>query len=192
MAGFVVLDFETTGLDPQEEQVIEIGAVKLDDNLNEVGSFNVYVQLEGGRVLREFIKNYTGITEKELEYGMGRHAAMRSLKDFIGHSTVVAQFASFDLSFLHPWKVPYRFICTRSMSQLLGYQKNGLKDLVARYGVELVNHHRAVDDARATVEVFKIMKEELDAKGIEYDNIMTERADRKLNYKSPFAKVITL
>lgn len=190
---YVVLDFETTGLDYKTEQVIEIGAIKLDREFNEIGSLHTMVKLTEGNELSEFIQNYTGIKPADLHEGLSEVTALNMLKDFIGSSVVVAQHAPFDLSFLAKAIEPEVFIDTRSLSRLINPdEKAGLKDLVARYGVELVGHHRSMNDVKATIEVLKIMMDEAKEKGIMPFNIIVSSADRPLNFVPLTAVVIDL
>ena len=91
---YLVLDFETTGLDYKTEQVIEVGAIKYDEDFNEVGMFHTYVKLYVKHGLSDFIKDLTGITEEKLEYGMNEGDAMHTIATMIDEETiVVAQFA---------------------------------------------------------------------------------------------------
>jgi DNA polymerase III subunit epsilon len=190
---YVVLDFETTGLDYKTEQVIEVGAIRLDHDFKELGTLHLMVKLKKGKELPPFITELTGITKDDLRNGISEFNAMQILHRFIGNDIVVAQFASFDLGFLSKYMQPKKFICTRSMSRLLNpKEKASLKDLVQRYGVELKNHHRALDDVTATAEVFKIMKREADERGIEYLNVMVNANDRPLRYIPENAKVINI
>ena len=194
---FTVLDFETTGLKANEEQVIEIGAVKLDKYFKPVSQINILVKLEEGRELRPFITELTGITKEDLENGVqDEYVALTMLQRFIGDDIVVAQFASFDLSFLAKVMKPKYFICTRSVSRFLDNDKKaGLKDLVPRYGAKLDNHHRALSDVEATVEIFKSMMARLTANGYVIDhvlNMMVQSNERRLSYIPENTNVITM
>ncbi|PGM50858.1 PolC-type DNA polymerase III [Bacillus thuringiensis] len=188
---FTVLDFETTGLNYNEEQVIEIAAKRLNDKLEVVKEFHTMVKLTGGRKLKPFITELTGINEADLKHGMHEENAMELLKRFIGDTIVVAQFASFDLSFLSKVIKPKQYICTRSLSRLINpTEKAGLADLVKRYNVKLDGHHRAMNDVDATIEVFKIMKSEADEKGIEYMNTIVDSKERPLMYLPLYVNVV--
>lgn len=188
---FTVLDFETTGLDYNNEQVIEIAAKRLNNKLEVVDSFHTLVALNEGKTLTPFISELTGIQTKDLKRGMPEPIAMELLKRFIGDSVVVAQFASFDLSFLSKVLKPKQYICTRSLSRLINpTEKAGLADLVARYGVTLDGHHRAMNDVDATIEVFKIMKDEADVIGIDYMNVIVDSSERPLKYVPLHANVV--
>jgi DNA polymerase III subunit epsilon len=190
---YVVLDFETTGLDYKTEQVIEVGAIRLDHDFKELGTLHLMVKLKKGKKLPPIITELTGIVEDDLKNGISEFNAMQILNRFIGNDIIVAQFASFDLGFLSKYMQPKKFICTRSLSRLLNpKEKASLKDLVQRYNVKLENHHRALDDVKATAEVFKIMKREADERGIEYLNVMVNATDRPLRYIPENAKVINI
>jgi DNA polymerase III subunit epsilon len=190
---YTIIDFETTGLDYLTEQVIEIGAVKYDNNFNEVGRLHTMVQLTEGRKLPQFIKDLTGITEQDTYTGVPEAVGLNMLKDFIGKSIVVAQHAPFDLSFLAKAVEPEQFIDTRSLSRLIDPDKKaGLKDLCERYGVKLENHHRSINDVEATAQVLQIMLEEARALGLPVTNIVVKSPDRDLNFIPLSAMVIPL
>lgn len=180
---YIVFDFETTGLNYKEEQVIEIASAKLDKDLNPVDTFSTFVALTGDRKLPQFIRQLTGITEDDLLEGMPEDEAMNKLKEFIGDSIVVAQFASFDLSYLSKVLLPEQFICTRSMARMLRpTEPASLSNLVKIYGVSNLDPHRAYADVEATIEVFRQQKKECDEKGIEYMNVLIDSNERPLNY----------
>jgi DNA polymerase III subunit epsilon len=189
---YVVLDFETTGLDYLTEQVIEIGAIKLDQQFNEIGTLHTMVKLTEGKELPTKITELTGITVQDTYEGVSEVTGLNMLKDFIGNSIVVAQHAPFDLSFLSKAVEPELFIDTRSLSRMLHPdEKAGLKDLCERYGVELV-HHRSISDVKATIEVFKILMKEAKETGTPFLNIIVSAPDRPLNFVPLSAVVIDL
>lgn len=180
---YIVFDFETTGLDYKTEQVIEIAGAKLDKDLNPIGTYNTMVALNEGRTLPQFIRQLTGISTKDLKNGKPEDVAMQELKDFIGDSIVIAQFASFDLSYLSKVLLPEKFICTRSMARMLRPKEYAsLKNLIKIYGIDNLDPHRAYADVEATIEVFKKQKAECDAKGIEYMNVLIDSDERPLSY----------
>lgn len=181
---YIVFDFETTGLEANKEQVIEIASAKLDENLEPIETYSTLVRLNEGRTLPQFIRQLTGITAEELEEkGIPERHAMKQLKEFIGDNIVVAQFASFDLSFLAKVLVPEKFICTRSMARLLRPEEYAsLSNLIKIYGIENLDPHRAYADVEATIEVFKKQKAECDEKGIEYMNVLIDSNERPLKY----------
>lgn len=180
---YIVFDFETTGLNYKEEQVIEIAAARLDKDLNPVATLNMMVALNEGRILPQFISQLTGIRADDLKDGVPEAEAMQQLKEFIGDDIVIAQFASFDLSYLSKVMLPEKFICTRSMARLLRpTEYASLSNLIKIYGVTNLDAHRAYADVEATIEVFKCQKKECDEKGIEYMNVLIDSNERPLSY----------
>lgn len=179
---YVVIDFETTGLNYLDEQIVEVGAVRLNSKLEPVGTLHTMVRLTEGRNLPEFITNLTGIKQEDLLYGVSETVALNMLKDFIGKSIVIAHHAPFDLSFLASAVEPEFFIDTRAMSQLLHpEEKAGLKDVAERYGIEF-KHHRSLSDVHATIDAFKHMKAEAEQRGLPYTNLVFSTEERPLKF----------
>ena len=94
----IVLDFETTGLSPdQGERAIEIGAVKIVDG-EVVDTFQQLMY--PGRRINSFIEDYTGITNSMLKDAPPCAEVMREFSHFIEGFNLVAHNASFDSRFL--------------------------------------------------------------------------------------------
>ncbi|MEH6974970.1 MULTISPECIES: 3'-5' exonuclease [unclassified Bacillus (in: firmicutes)] len=181
---YVVIDLETTGLDYQNDQIIEIGAIKIDDWCDEIDRFHTMVALEEGRELPEFITKLTGITAKDLEDAPSEAEALNSLREFIGDSIVVAQNAPFDLSFISRGGIePEHFHCTRAMVRFVEPELSAsLKDVVKRNNIELNGHHRALNDVEATIEVFKRYLPRVAKEYNGFLNIVQDSADRPLKF----------
>ncbi|MCW8883875.1 MAG: 3'-5' exonuclease [Motiliproteus sp.] len=94
----VVLDFETTGLSPnQGDRAIEIGAVKLQQG-QIVDRFQSL--MNPGQHINSFIENYTGISNQMLQSAPPCHEVMDAFAEFIDGYSLVAHNASFDQRFL--------------------------------------------------------------------------------------------
>ncbi|MGG0308281.1 3'-5' exonuclease [Priestia megaterium] len=190
MKTYVVLDLETTGLDYTKEQITEIGAIKIDENFNEIRRFHTMVALEEGRELPEFITKLTGITEDDLKGQPNEKLALNSLEYFIGDSIVVAQNAPFDLSFISRGGIePEKFICTRALARYVEPELSAsLKDVTKRNGISLEGHHRALNDVEATIEVLKTY---LSRAGGDYDpyNVVLDEPSRPLKFKPKHSEV---
>lgn len=156
---YLVFDLETTGLDYKTEQIIEVAAILYDDKFNQLDSFHTFVSLEEGRVLSDFIKEYTGITEEDLANKPTEEQAVKAFEQLIGsNTTVVAQYAPFDFSFIAKWGIePERFICTKSLTVLADGTEvsSSLKPTCERLGIQLDNAHSAMDDTKATAKVLE-------------------------------------
>jgi DNA polymerase-3 subunit epsilon len=196
---YIIIDFETTGLDYNVEQVTEIAAIRTDEDLNVVDSFQTYVKLEGGRTLSDFIKNLTGFTDEFLEEnGISQDVALQSLKDFIyaeglAEPTIVAHHAPFDFSFMKKHITPVRFICTRVLSRLVEpNEKASLADVAKRLGISNEGHHKAANDIEVTRQILKRYKPVAEANTLNYRNVVIDSSERPLNFIPANSSVIQL
>ncbi|TLU61817.1 3'-5' exonuclease [Thalassotalea litorea] len=94
----VVLDFETTGLSPDNgDRAIEIGAVRLRKG-KPVDTFQAL--MNPGRRVNSFIEQYTGITNRMLQSAAPNAEVMEAFWQFLGDDNLLAHNASFDKKFL--------------------------------------------------------------------------------------------
>ncbi len=188
---YTFIDLETTGLDYETEQIIEIAAVSTDLE-REYGRMQMFVRLEKGRELSEFITNLTGITTEDLKGGNISEPAVYSLGQFAAGTTVVAHNAPFDLAFLSKLGMePQSFVCTRALAKLVEPTESAsLKDVCARHDIDLTGHHRAMNDVLATIEVFRKLAPIAEARGIDYRNVVVSSPERPLNFVPYNAKVV--
>ena len=170
---FVVIDLETTGGAPHLGAAItEIGAVKVKAG-EVLQEFNTFVNPEHPVPL--YITELTGINDAMLAGAPTTYEVFPSLMDFLGdhQSTVlVAQNAPFDLSFLkyaasinkYPWPnfpVLDTAIIARKVLTRDEVPNCRLGTLAEFFGTSTTPNHRALDDARATVDVFHGLLERL-------------------------------
>lgn len=153
---FVALDLETTGLDPERDRIIEIGAVRFTVDGDEVESFQTLVN--PGRALPYFAERLTGIASSEVRGAPALSEVAGDLRGFVGDYPVVGQNIGFDLAFLRREGIIFdgQAFDTAAMSRFLvpGRQSRGLMDLAATLGVEAGDHHRALADARTAAAIF--------------------------------------
>lgn len=179
---YLVLDFETTGLDHKKEQVTEVAALKYDESFNQIGAFHTYVNLHVAHGLSDFIKDLTGITEEKLEQGISEKNAMAALANLIDEETiVVAQYAPFDFAYLSNYGIlPSNYICTKTLTNIAEpFAKSNLGETCKRNGIDLKNAHTAIADVKATAKLLKLRLEQ--GYGT-YQNYVTEQPDRPLNF----------
>jgi DNA polymerase-3 subunit epsilon len=169
----VVLDFETTGLSPnQGDRAIEIGAVKLV-NGEVVDSFQQLMN-PGFRV-SSFIENYTGITNNMLTNAPSCDEVMASFSEFIADENLIAHNASFDKRFLDAeferinCDYSGEFACSLLVARRL------IQDAPSHKLGELVRYrninndgvfHRALADAQVTAKLWLEMVNDLEQSGI--------------------------
>lgn len=184
-----VLDLETTGLDPHDNQIIEIFArrVWLDDRNNITGydDFHRFVRLNEGQARDDFNRKLTNISDEILaEQGIDEKEAIRELAKFVGYTTVVAQYAPFDLGFLfiRGNLLFKKFIDTRTMSKIAEPTESAsLSKVCARHGIVREVEHRAEADVIDTIKVFQIQEPVMREKGFDYLNVAASFADRPLD-----------
>jgi DNA polymerase-3 subunit epsilon len=158
---FVVLDLETTGGAPDGRGITEIGAVKVRGG-EQVGEFATLVN--PGSAIPPFITVLTGITEVMVGPAPPIEQVLPGLLEFLTGAVLVAHNAPFDTGFLkaacalhgYPWPAP-KVLDTAALARrvLTGDEvpNNKLGTLAAYFRTATRPTHRALDDARATVEV---------------------------------------
>ncbi|WP_407653579.1 DEDD exonuclease domain-containing protein [Actinoplanes oblitus] len=166
---FVVLDLETTGGAPDGGGITEIGAVKVRGG-QRLGEFGTLVN--PGEPLPPFITVLTGITEAMLRPAPPIETVLPALLEFLRGAVLVAHNAPYDVGFLkaacarhgYPWPAP-RVLDTAALARRaltrdeVPNRKLGTLAHFFRSTVE--PNHRALDDAKATVDVLHGLIERL-------------------------------
>jgi ATP-dependent DNA helicase DinG len=156
MPSIVSLDIETTGLDPQKDAILEIGARRFDGNRVED---ELSTLINPGRHIPEFISGLTGISDEMVRQAPPIRDVLEELASFIGDSPILGHNIQFDLSFFKKYKLfeLNEHIDTYELASVLlpSASRYNLGSLVQQLGVPLPATHRALDDARATHAVFQ-------------------------------------
>jgi len=159
-----VLDFETSGLSPSRDRVIEMAAIRCYGG-EIVSQFQTLVRFEG--TLEPKITEITGLTTDDLRNGMDEETAFRILNRIIGDSVLVAHNALFDLGFLHHALMRFAnrsfrndFLDTLTIARARHTYPHNLKDMCARYGIALEGAHRSLNDIVACWKLLEKMNEE--------------------------------
>ena len=156
---YVVFDIETTGFSPVKNRIIEIGAVKMQAG-QIVDRFSSFVNPRTPIPFR--IEQLTGIQDDMVLSAPEIEQVLPEFLRFCRGSVFVAHNASFDMSFLlenakrQGIQLDPTYVDTVGIARvLLPHQAKHTLDAVAKaMDVSLENHHRAVDDAEATAEIF--------------------------------------
>ncbi len=156
---FVVFDLETTGLSSISDQIIEIGAVKISKG-EICDRFSTFVN--PGKPLPDKIVKLTGITDGMIKSAPDMNQVLPEFLDFIGDAVLVAHNAGFDMGFLtqcmryQDLQPDFTYVDTVAMARVLlpNLSKYKLDTVANALKIPLENHHRAVDDASATAEIF--------------------------------------
>ena len=156
---YVVFDLETTGFSAIKDKIIEIGAVKVE-NGQITDRFSTFVN---PKVPIPFeITQLTGITDEMVMGSPDIETVLPQFLEFVGDAVLVAHNASFDVGFIEQ-NCRYQDIApdftsvdTVAMARILlpTLAKYKLNIVANALHISLENHHRAVDDAGATAEIF--------------------------------------
>ena len=182
---FVSLDLEMTGLDPERDSIIEIGAVKFNQS-EVIDTLQTFVN--PNREIPEFIQRLTNISPSQVSHAPQFSSVSDELKAFISDNPIIGHNIQFDLRFLDThgltlinqtydtWDLASVFL-PHSPEYSLGYLTKYL-----RVGHE--NPHRALDDADATRAVFlKLIENASDADPglLSYILNLTQKSKWELN-----------
>ena len=156
---FVVFDLETTGFSQKSDRIIEIGAVKLISG-KITDKYSTFINPEVP--IPYEIEQLTGINDDMVLRAPKIEEVLPEFLAFCSGCSLVAHNASFDVGFLHKNAERMGIMIDFTVLDTVGLARILLPDL-SRYklnavakalNVSLENHHRAVDDAGATSEIF--------------------------------------
>ena len=156
---YVVFDIETTGFSPVNNKIIEIGAVKVT-NGEIVDRFSTFVNPEVPIPFE--IEKLTSINDSMVMEADTIETVLPQFMEFIDGTILVAHNANFDVSFIREnckrqdIDFDYTYVDTVAIARTLltGQAKYTLDAVAKTLGISLDNHHRAVDDAECTAEIF--------------------------------------
>ncbi len=168
---FVVFDIETTGLRADRDAITEIGAVRVSGG-KITDKFQTFVNPM--RPIPKNITELTGISDDMVADAPVISDAIKSFFDFAKDTVLVAHNASFDTSFIKEASrqngIEYTFthIDTLELARCLVPEAKNYKldTLTKLFRIKLTNHHRAIDDATATGEIFVRLLELLEDKEV--------------------------
>ena len=168
---YVVFDLETTGFSLIKDKIIEIGAVKVENGVI-TDKFSTFVNPKVPIPFK--ITNLTGITDDMVMEAPDIETILPQFLEFVGDAVLVAHNASFDVSFIEQncryqdITPDFTSVDTVAMARILlpTLSKFKLNVVANALHISLENHHRAVDDAGATAEIFVKFVEMLRARNI--------------------------
>ena len=167
-ASFVVFDLETTGFSVVHDAIIQIGAMKLERG-GIVSTFNEFVNPQ--RHIPNKITALTSIDDNQVKDARLIDEVIKDFIDYIGDSILVAQNASFDVSFLYEnmrrlgiEHKEFPVIDTMQLARTFyaeDLKRFDLKTLAKYFKVNQEHHHLADDDTRVTANIFMQMLQTL-------------------------------
>ncbi|MBR7188754.1 MAG: PHP domain-containing protein, partial [Clostridia bacterium] len=169
---YVVLDVETTGLNTHADEIIEIGAVRIENGV-EVAEFSELIN--PGRNVPDKVVEITGITTAMLRDKRALQDVLPEFAEFCEGAVLVAHNASFDMAFFRrafqAAGIPFDFTIVDTLAlvrnQYPRQKSHKLGVMCKQLGISLTNAHRAVHDARATgLMLLKVLHEVVAEKGV--------------------------
>jgi DNA polymerase III epsilon subunit family exonuclease len=170
---FVVVDVETTGAKTPPCRITEIGAYRVSRG-RIVAEFQTLVNPE--TVIPPFIVELTGITNQMVKDAPIFADVVHAWLDFADEAVLVAHNSPFDVRFLNHEiarvfpgrRMANTHLCTVKLSRRIfpGLMNYRLHTVAEHFAIQILNRHRAADDALATAEIFLRMLARLDQHGV--------------------------
>lgn len=187
---FVALDLETTGLSPQKNYILEIGALKVVDE-EIIDTFETFLQCPVA--IEPRIVELTGITDEMVRDGMTEKEAVSKLLEFVGGRDILGHNIPFDYSFLmeaarrQGTVFEAKLLDTLKIARkvLPEVEKKSLEYLCSYYHIHTKESHRALEDARAAYELYKILYQEFGQQKELFEPFTVVEKERK---KEPMTK----
>lgn len=210
---YCVIDIETTGLDSRFDEIIEISALKIRNNIV-VDKFSSLVKPraafycpdaaddycideEGEKIkyIDEFIVELTGITNQKLNEAQDLSEILPLFKEFIGDDILIGHNVNFDINFLYDNFINYlkehlsnNFIDTLRISRrvLPELKHHRLDDLIEYFKMSIRSEHRALNDCILTNEIYNNLIQKISEKFENFDKFKESiKPKNSTNYIKP-------
>jgi DNA polymerase-3 subunit alpha (Gram-positive type) len=170
---YVVFDLETTGFNPWKEDLLEIGAVKIRNGMV-IEEFKSL--LKPRQQISAEIQKLTGITPEMVQDAPEPEPMIRSFLEFAAGAVLVAHNAKFDVDFLkakcqqfYDEKIQPVHLDTLTLARSVWphFKSYRLNAVAKELGIQLLSHHRAVDDSKCAAEIMGKAFEKIKDRGFE-------------------------
>lgn len=158
---YVVFDLETTGLSPSKNEIIEIGALLVDEDGRIINTYSKLVKPV--KDISPFITKLTGISNEMVKDADSIEKLLPEFMDFVGDRVVVGHNVRFDIAFVqNKYKALFgkdfvnSYIDTQVIAKNMypSLESYKLQDLRKRFGIEPNAAHRALDDCIITKKLY--------------------------------------
>lgn len=160
---YIALDLETTGLSAEKDKIIEIAAIKIDPDGTILEEYHSLVQPHVK--LPKIIINLTGITDQELEGAPTIDDIRDDVIAFIGDAPILGHSVQFDIDFLEASGIETgkTVLDTFQLAQTLlpNETSYSLEVLSDKFGLTHESKHRADDDTKVAIELYKLLLEKI-------------------------------
>ncbi len=158
---FVIIDIETTGLSVENDEILEIGAIRIV-NGKTVEEYERLIAVK--TEIAQNISELTGITQEQVkENGKPINEVLPSFMDFVKGSEVAGYNVNFDHDFLLAecsrqgidiTKIKFTDVMTIVKSKLKGMRSYNLESVAKRLGITTKQQHRALSDCYLLYQVY--------------------------------------
>lgn len=161
---YAVIDIETTGLDPNYDEIIEIAAVKVKEGAI-IDTFQTLVKPQDSEI-DDFIEDLTGITSEMLIDAPSFNDICSDFLTFIGDNILIGHNVNFDINFLYDasgGKLTNSFVDTMRISRriLTALKHHRLKDIANYYKISTDGSHRSLADCQITNACYNALCSEI-------------------------------
>lgn len=160
---FAVVDFETTGVDPSTDRILQVAAIIVNGEGEVVDQFDTVVKPESPENYTHGAEHIHGISKEQVENGMPLRLALEKLWSISDGNVFTAHNARFDIGFLHAESARVGLegridshVDTLALARKIDTAKtrrHTLEALCQHYGIEREKAHDAKADATATAEL---------------------------------------
>lgn len=162
---YVLVDIETTGLSPKENDIIEIGAIKVKQN-KIIAKYESLIKVD--YKLNPFITKLTGITNDMLKEGKEINEVLQEFLNFTQDNIIMGHNVNFDINFIYDKCEKYLDIYLKNdFIDTMRIAKRVLQDipnyklgtLAKKFDINYENAHRGLADVQITYEVYNKLRE---------------------------------
>ncbi len=169
---FTIIDIETTGLSPKHDQIIELSALKVSDNVI-IDSFSSLVKPtpdSNGLYVDDFITSLTGITNEMLADAPDITPTLQKYLEFLGNDILIGHNVNFDINFIYDYSeklfanpLSNNFVDTMRISRRLHpeWATHALSMLSYSYHVDYANAHRSLSDCHITLKCYDALRDDI-------------------------------
>ncbi len=160
---YVALDIETSSLDPEEGEILEIGLAKFDERGKKLDELATLIKNK--KEVPALALAITGIKEKDLLKAPFLEEIKEKFQEFIKDSIIVGHNVNFDIKYLkkNNLKLENPVIDTWHLATILlpTLPSHSLEVLTSKLKINHLEKHRALDDAKASFALFLFLKEKI-------------------------------
>lgn len=171
---YCLIDLETTGLDPNYDEIIEVSILKVEDN-NIISKYQTLIKPEplysddnnSPIYVDNYIERLTGISSAMLEKAPKLNEKIPEILHFIGNDIILGYNVNFDINFMYDaiknfngqeFSNDYLDVLKISRRALKDIKHHKLKDIASYFNYEY-KAHRALQDCIATFDLYNLLKE---------------------------------